>query len=42
MTKKSTTDIDRTLGMRIKALRRSQCISQAALGQAIGVTFQQV
>ena len=28
--------------MRIKALRKSRGISQSALGQAIGVTFQQV
>ena len=42
MATKSTTDIDRTLGVRIKALRKSQGMSQAALGQAIGVTFQQV
>ena len=39
---KSATDIERTVGMRIKALRKSQCMSQTALGQAIGVTFQQV
>ena len=42
MTTKSTTDIDRAVGVRIKALRKAKGMSQTALGDAIGVTFQQV
>lgn len=33
---------DVALGLRIKLLRRSAGISQASLGQAIGISFQQV
>ena len=39
---KATTDVDRTVGVRIKTLRKAKSMSQTALGQAIGVTFQQV
>jgi transcriptional regulator with XRE-family HTH domain len=39
---KQTTDADRAVGLRITALRKAKGLSQTALGQAIGVTFQQV
>jgi transcriptional regulator with XRE-family HTH domain len=39
---KQTTDADRMVGLRITALRKAKGLSQTALGQAIGVTFQQV
>ena len=39
---KSATDADRTIGGRIAALRVAQGLSQTNLGQAIGVSFQQV
>lgn len=39
---KACTDEDRIVGVRIAALRRTRGHSQTALGQAIGVTFQQV
>ena len=42
MTNKSTTDVDRTVGVRIKALRKAMGVTQTELGQVIGVTFQQV
>ena len=42
MNNKPTTDEDRTVGVRIKSLRKARGLSQTALGQAIGVTFQQV
>ena len=42
MPTKSTTDIDRTVGVRIRTLRKSQGMTQTALGQAIGVSFQQL
>ncbi|MCJ2087057.1 helix-turn-helix domain-containing protein [Methylobacterium sp. E-005] len=39
---KSTTDIDRTIGGRVATLRVARGMSQTALGEAIGVSFQQV
>lgn len=39
---KTATDADRTIGSRIAALRAAQGLSQTTLGQAIGVSFQQV
>ncbi|MBX9932998.1 MAG: helix-turn-helix domain-containing protein [Methylobacterium sp.] len=42
MSIKSVTDIDRAVGERIAALRRAKGLSQAMLGIAIGVSFQQV
>ena len=39
---KLATDADRTIGSRIAALRSAQSLSQTMLGQAIGVSFQQV
>jgi transcriptional regulator with XRE-family HTH domain len=39
---KATTDADRTIGSRIAALRVAQGLSQTDLGQALGVSFQQV
>jgi transcriptional regulator with XRE-family HTH domain len=39
---KTATDADRTIGGRIAALRAAQGLSQTMLGQAIGVSFQQV
>ncbi|KAB1072641.1 helix-turn-helix domain-containing protein [Methylobacterium planeticum] len=39
---KQTTTADHSIGMRIAELRIAKGISQAALGQAIGVSFQQV
>lgn len=39
---KTATDADRTIGSRIAALRAAQGLSQTVLGQAIGVSFQQV
>ncbi|MHC2106969.1 helix-turn-helix transcriptional regulator [Methylobacterium sp. WL64] len=39
---KLATDADRTIGSRIAALRAAQGLSQTVLGQAIGVSFQQV
>jgi transcriptional regulator with XRE-family HTH domain len=39
---KMATDADRTIGGRIAALRAAQGLSQTMLGQAIGVSFQQV
>lgn len=42
MTNKSTTDIDRTVGVRIKTLRKAKGLSQTELGVASGVTFQQI
>ena len=41
-TPKHTTDVDRLVGLRITALRKARGLSQTALGQAVGVTFQQV
>ena len=42
MATKSTTDIDRIVGARIRTLRKAQGMTQTALGQAIGVSFQQL
>ena len=42
MTTKATTDEDRTVGVRIKTLRKAKGLSQTALAQTIGVSFQQV
>ena len=39
---KITTDGDRSIGSRIAAYRTAQRLNQTALGQALGVTFQQV
>ncbi len=39
---KLATDADRTIGSRIAALRAAQGLSQTALGNALGVSFQQV
>ncbi|MCJ2087248.1 helix-turn-helix domain-containing protein [Methylobacterium sp. E-005] len=39
---KSATEADRTIGGRVAALRAAQGLSQTALGEAIGVSFQQV
>lgn len=39
---KSATEADRTIGGRIATLRVAQGLSQTDLGQAIGVSFQQV
>jgi transcriptional regulator with XRE-family HTH domain len=39
---KTATDADRTIGGRVAALRAAQGLSQTMLGQAIGVSFQQV
>jgi transcriptional regulator with XRE-family HTH domain len=39
---KQTTDVDRLVGIRITALRKARGMSQTALGNAVGVTFQQV
>jgi transcriptional regulator with XRE-family HTH domain len=39
---KTATDADRTIGSRIAVLRAAQGLSQTTLGQAIGVSFQQV
>jgi transcriptional regulator with XRE-family HTH domain len=39
---KQTTDADRLVGLRITALRKARGLSQTALGNAVGVTFQQV
>ncbi|WP_311276556.1 helix-turn-helix transcriptional regulator [Methylobacterium sp. WCS2018Hpa-22] len=42
MTVKSTTDVDRTVGLRIATLRKAKGLSQTDLGQHVGVTFQQI
>lgn len=39
---KQTTDVDRLVGLQITALRKARGLSQTALGNAVGVTFQQV
>ena len=41
-TVKSPTDIDREVGKRLRALREEAGISQTALGDGSGITFQQV
>ena len=42
MDTRSATDIDRTVGVRIRTLRKSQGMTQTAMSKAVGVTFQQV
>jgi transcriptional regulator with XRE-family HTH domain len=42
MTKKSTDPIDRHVGARIRMQRMVRGMSQTKLGNAVGVTFQQV
>ena len=39
---KQTTDVDRLVGSRITVLRKARRMSQTTLGNAVGVTFQQV
>lgn len=39
---KRSTEHDRVVGLRITALRKAKGLSQTALGQALGITFQQV
>jgi transcriptional regulator with XRE-family HTH domain len=39
---KSATEADRTIGGRVAALRVARGLSQTALGEAVGVSFQQV
>ena len=39
---KGVTDDDRKVGARVSAIRKARGLSQSALGEAIGVTFQQV
>lgn len=39
---KLATDADRTIGSLIASLRKAQGLSQTALGNALGVSFQQV
>lgn len=39
---KQATEIDQIVGHRIAALRRAKGLSQADLGAAVGVTFQQI
>src|SRR5918994_6864599 len=41
-TVKSPTDIDREVGKRLRALREEAGISQTAVGEGSGITFQQV
>ena len=42
VTVKSPTDIDREIGKRLRALREEAGMSQTALGERSGITFQQV
>ena len=42
MSPKDTTVIDHVVGTRIAALRKTRGLSQTALGEAVGVTFQQI
>lgn len=42
MTPKTPTDEDAVIGARITALRKARGLTQTALGEAIGVAFQQV
>ena len=42
MEPKAATDIDLAVGARIAALRKVKGLSQTALGNALGVTFQQI
>lgn len=39
---RSTTAVDRALGLRIRLARQAAKLSQTALGDALGVTFQQI
>jgi len=42
MATKSATNVDQQVGARIRARRQALQISQMALGDSLGVTFQQV
>ena len=42
MRPKDATEIDQTVGARIIAVRKAKGLSQADLGAAVGVTFQQI
>lgn len=42
MTQKSATQIDKTIGLRMRNIRKKNRISQEELGKQIGVSFQQV
>ena len=42
MATKSATEVDKQVGARIRARRQALQISQTALGEAAGITFQQV
>ena len=42
MSPKDASDTDQIVGARITALRKARGISQTALGNAVGVTFQQI
>lgn len=39
---KRITDVDKEIGATIKAIRRTNGLSQSALAEKLGVTFQQV
>ena len=42
MKPKEATEVDQTVGARITAMRKAKGLSQADLGIAVGVTFQQI
>ena len=42
MTKRSVEDIDRIVGQNIRIFRTVKRMSQTGLGEAVGVTFQQI
>ena len=42
MSPKEATEVDQTVGARITAMRKAKGLSQADLGVAVGVTFQQI
>lgn len=42
MPRASATETDRTVGARIISVRKAKGLSQSALGDAVGVTFQQI
>lgn len=42
MSKKSTTDIDREIGLRVRQARLAKGMSQEKLADCLGLTFQQV
>lgn len=42
MLPKAATEVDQTVGARIAALRKARGLSQTALGDVVGVTFQQI